>query len=126
MTRSEFDSFCQSVDRAMGHPQITWEGPQPHDFRNMKERGLRFVHSELFAKVPDCCSVMASDPEQWGVLPEDCAPDGKVYFKIAVGDDAALQEIGARVSSLGYQWKVAGACEYYSWITFEVVVNSAT
>lgn len=80
MTKAQFEARVKQVDDALGNPQMKWEGPEPHDFRNMKERGVRFVHSPLFARHEE---------------------DGTVRFKILVGDDAAAEDIGSRLVAAG-------------------------
>ena len=105
MTKQEFDIFIKQVDDKLGNLTMLWEGPAPHDFRNMKERGVRFVHSELFAKLP-----------KWPDV--EYAPDQKVEFRIAVGDDEAA-EITKLIASAGYA-PVYKPGPDYGVVTFEV------
>jgi hypothetical protein len=97
MTKQEFDRFVDSVDRQIGQPKMTWEGPEPHDFRNMKERGVRFVHSGGCAKLPEFD--FAHEP------PEDLdyAPDGIIRFKILVGDEEAAAVILTAIRTAGFE-----------------------
>ena len=93
MNKQEFDAVTKAVDDALGNPKMTWEGPEPHDFRRMKERGVRLVHSDLFFKVPDPLEDSAD---------YNYATDGKVYFKILCGDDSAAADMGARLVAAGF------------------------
>ena len=106
MNRVEFARFTRDIDDKLGNLRMIWEGPQPHDFRNMKERGVRFVHSELFAKLP-----------KWPDV--EYAPDQKVEFRIAVGDDEAAVEITKLIASAGYA-PVYKPGPDYGVVTFEV------
>ncbi len=105
MNKAKFVRFTCDIDDKLGNLCMTWEGPQPHDFRNMKERGVRFVHSELFAKLP-----------KWPDV--EYAPDQKVEFRIAVGDDEAA-EITKLIASAGYA-PVYKPGPDYGVVTFEV------
>lgn len=92
MTKEKFDRFTEAIDGALGNLKMTWEGPEPHDFRNMKERGVRFIHTGLFTKLPDPFALETGE----------YAPDGKVQFQIAVGDDAAAEDIMRIVRVAGF------------------------
>lgn len=114
MSRTEFVHFTDAIDGMLGRPKMTWEGPKPHDFRDMKARGVRFVHSGLYAKPPK--NLRAFDPD-------NCSPDGKVLFLIYVGDDAAAKMIGDRISASGYQYQTRLVDEYKTAVEFEVNTN---
>lgn len=124
MTKDECTAFCLAIEAKLGNPRMTWDGPEPHDFRDMKARGVRFVNSELFYKVPDF--VLG------GQLFEDVseyAPDGKMHFKILCGDEAAIADIGSRITAAGFEWRKGDPQEYFTALIFDVdvrVVNSAT
>jgi len=102
------------IEEKIGNPKMTWEGPEPHDFREVRAGRVRFVHSELLYKTPDFAFE--------GVA--DYAPDGKILFKILVGDDAAAADIGARIAAAGYEWTRGEPSEFYSAISFEVDTRS--
>lgn len=110
MTKAQFDDAITEVDKKLGSPRMTWTGPEPHDFRNMRERGVRFVHSDLMAKLPE-----------WLVPGDaDYAPDGKMHFKILVGDDAAEAEIIQRIESAGFVWELDEKGSCFHVLTFSV------
>lgn len=90
---------------------MTWEGPEPHDFRDMKAREVRFVNSGLFYKMSDSG--------------EDYALDRKILFKVLVGDEVEGKRICEAIADLGVEWIKIDPGEYYSTIQFEVAVNSA-
>ena len=99
MTREQFNEFTAKVDSQLGNLRNEWEGPEPHDFRNMKGRGVRFVHSGLFVKLPD----FGNSPFVAGA---DFAPDGQIHCKILVGDAAAAALICERIRGAGYEPRV--------------------
>jgi hypothetical protein len=97
MTIDECMAFVKVVDEKIGNPKMKWDGPEPHDFRDMTIRGVRFVHSELYLKTPD---FVPSEEE----AVSDYAPDGKLCFRILAGDDAAAADIGARITAAGWAY----------------------
>lgn len=115
MTKIEFDALCKSVDARLGHLEMKWEGPPPHDFRDMEERGVRFVHSYLFAHSAPLAYLSDADTDY-----AEYAPGGTVKFKIHVGDDAAASQVGDLLTAAGYQWTRDQTSQHYSTITFEV------
>ena len=115
MTKKEFNVFLEAVDAKIGLPGTTWEGPEPHDFRqSSRERGVRFVHSGLTAKLP-----------HWPALDgTDYAPDGIVHFRVTVGDGAAAAVVFNAISSAGFEPHVAETCTPHYAVTFDVPVAS--
>ena len=106
--------FVGAIEGMIGKLETMWEGPKPHDFRNMKERGVRFVHSELFYKLPcDPFGIPIEDP--------DYIPD-VVYFSVAVGDDEAAKPIIEAITAAGFapRYERAGAGECYGRVKFDV------
>lgn len=131
MDKKEFDLICTAVDHKLGNPRMTWEGPLPHDFRNMEERGVRFVHSDLFSKPPQIeRRIKFSTFGQLSLskVPEgiDYAPEGKLFFKVLVGDAEAEAKIVSAITAAGYECQVQerGRRLHYP-IVFEVAVNAA-
>ena len=104
MTKQEFDHFTEAVNGAIGNPRMTWEGPMPHDFRDMKARGVRFVNSPLYVKLINLDMISS------------------VHFKVLVGDNEAAAAIGAKISEAGYKWTKREISEYYMAVEFEVPV----
>lgn len=111
MNKQQFDVFVNIVNAQLGNPRMTWEGPEPHDFRDMEARGVKFVHSELYAKVP-----LSITPDS------DYAPHGKVHFKILVGSIEDSQSICKAISDAGWMWNRGEPGPHYHAIEFEVPV----
>jgi hypothetical protein len=128
MTKAEFDLFTKEVDAKLGNPAMTCEGPEPHDFRRMKERGVRFVHSGLFVHVPTGAKIFTESGTVLNGIPcEDWAPDGKVKCKIVVADDAAAEEIMQIVRAAGFEprYDPPTSPGYYGTVFFDATVEGA-
>jgi hypothetical protein len=124
MNKQEFDAFVKSVDDKLGNLQMVWEGPEPHDFRNMEERGVRFVHSSLYYPMAGV-SLFRLPDGRFGsrkVEVEDYAPEGKVQFKVLVGDEGAAAKIRWAIKAAGFTYTEGEAGAPYWPIMFEVQV----
>lgn len=100
MTEPQYKALTSRVAALLGI-HMTWEGPEPHDFRNMKERGVRFVHSDLYARLPEHVAFDGEITCRPDLL--DIAPaSDRVEFKVAVGDDAARGDVERRICAVGF------------------------
>lgn len=93
LTAIERTIVAVHVEKKIGSPKETWEGPKPHDFRNMAERGVRFVHSTLMCRSPDNEMLRPNEPGE---------PTDRLEFRIVVGDVEAGVAMCQRIADAGF------------------------